>query len=152
MRQMEDAGVSAIVMYSLFEEQIVQDSLAFNYFMERGTESFAEALDYFPQLDRYNVSPDEYLEQIRKNKESVKIPIIGSLNGVSNSGWIKYAKMMEQAGADALELNTYFIPANPELTAGELETHYVELVKAVCDSVQSRCSKLSPFHGLAEQS
>jgi len=146
VRQMEDAGVSAIVMYSLFEEQIVQDSLAFNYFMERGTESFAEALDYFPQLDRYNVSPDEYLEQIRKNKEAVKIPIIGSLNGVSNSGWIKYAKMMEEAGADALELNTYFIPANSELSAGELETHYVDLVKAVCDSVQIPVAvKLSPF-------
>ena len=146
VRQMEDAGVSAIVMYSLFEEQIVQDSLAFNYFMERGTESFAEALDYFPQLDRYNVSPDEYLEQIRKNKEAVQIPIIGSLNGVSNSGWIKYAKMMEEAGADALELNTYFIPANPDLTGSDLEKHYVDLVKAVCDSVQVPVAvKLSPF-------
>ena len=144
--QMEDAGISAVVMYSLFEEQIVHDSLAFNYFMERGTESFAEALTYYPQLDRYNVGPEEYLEQIRKNKETVEIPVIGSLNGVSNSGWIKYAKMMEQAGADALELNTYFIPTNPELSASELEKHYIELVKAVCDSVQIPVAvKLSPF-------
>jgi dihydroorotate dehydrogenase (fumarate) len=80
---MEDAGISAVVMYSLFEEQITHDSLAFNYFMERGTERFAESLDYFPDLERYNVGPDQYLSQIQKNKEAVDIPIIGSLNGVS---------------------------------------------------------------------
>lgn len=146
VRKMEDTGISAVVMYSLFEEQIVHDSLAFNYFMERGTESFAEALDYFPDLDRYNVGPEEYLEQIRKNKETVDIPIIGSLNGVSNSGWIEYAQKIEQAGADALELNTYYIPTNPDLTAGELEKNYVELVKAVTGSVQIPVAvKLSPF-------
>ena len=146
VRQMEDAGISAIVMYSLFEEQIVQDSLAFNYFMERGTESFAEALTYFPDPDQYPVGPDNYLDEIRKNKETVDIPVIASLNGVSNSGWIKYAKMMEQAGADALELNTYYIPTNPELTAGELEINLVELVKAVCKSVSIPVAvKLSPF-------
>ncbi len=91
----------------------MHDSLAFDYFMERGTEQFAEALDYFPELDRYNVSPDNYLEQIRKNKEAVSIPVIGSLNGVSNSGWVEYAADIEQAGADALELNTYYIPPTP---------------------------------------
>jgi dihydroorotate dehydrogenase (fumarate) len=146
VRQMEDAGVSAIVMYSLFEEQIVQDSLAFNYFMERGTESFAEALTYFPDPDQYPVGPDNYLDEIRKNKETVDIPVIASLNGVSNSGWIKYAKMMEEAGADALELNTYYIPTNPELTAGELEKNLIELVKTVCKNVSIPVAvKLSPF-------
>ena len=146
VKQMEDAGVSAVVMYSLFEEQIVHDSLAFNYFMERGTDQFAEALDYFPDLDRYNVGPEEYLEQIRKNKETVGIPIIGSLNGVSNSGWIEYAQKIEAAGADALELNTYYIPTNPELSASELEANYVSLVKAICNNVKIPVVvKLSPF-------
>lgn len=147
VRQMEDAGVSAVVMFSLFEEQIVQDSLAFNYFMERGTESFAEALSYFPDPDQYAVGPENYLEQIRKNKEAVELPIIASLNGVSNSGWIKYARMMEEAGADALELNTYYIPTNPELTSGDLEKNLVELVKAVCANVEIPVAvKLSPFY------
>ena len=146
VRQMEDSGVSAVVMYSLFEEQIVHDSLAFNYFMERGTDTFAEALDYFPDLERYNVGPEEYLEQIQKNKKAVDIPIIGSLNGVSNSGWIEYARKMEQAGADALELNTYFIPTDPALSASELEKNFTALVKAVTESVQIPVAvKLSPF-------
>jgi len=146
VKRMEDAGVSAVVMYSLFEEQITHDSLAFNYFMERGTEQFAEALDYFPDLDRYNVGPDQYLERIRRNKEATEIHIIGSLNGVSNSGWIDYAKKIEQAGADALELNTYYIPTNPELTADQLEDNYIELVKTVCNSVKIPVAvKLSPF-------
>lgn len=146
VREMEDSGISAVVMYSLFEEQIVHDSLAFNYFMERGTERFAESLDYFPNLDRYNVGPDQYLEQIRKNKESVDIPVMASLNGVSNSGWIEYAQKMEQAGADALELNTYYLVTNPELTASQIDDHYVELVKAVCGNVSIPVAvKLSPF-------
>jgi dihydroorotate dehydrogenase (fumarate) len=143
---MEDAGISAVVMYSLFEEQITHDSLAFNYFMERGTERFAESLDYFPDLERYNVGPDQYLTQIQKNKEAVDIPIIGSLNGVSNTGWIEYAQKMEQAGADALELNTYYIPTNPDIEACQMEDNYYELVKAVCDNTEIPVSvKLSPF-------
>ena len=146
VKKMEDMGVSAVVMYSLFEEQITHDSLAFNYYMERGTERFAESLDYFPNLDQYNVGPDKYLEQIRKNKEAVDIPVIGSLNGVSNTGWIEYAKKMAQAGADALELNTYYIPTNPDIEACQLEDNHFELVKAVCDNVDIPVSvKLSPF-------
>jgi dihydroorotate dehydrogenase (fumarate) len=146
VKKMEDAGVSAVVMYSLFEEQITHDSLAFNYYMERGTDRFAESLDYFPNLERYNVGPDEYLEQIHKNKEAVDIPIIGSLNGVSNTGWIKYAKEMEQAGADALELNTYYVSTNPDIEACQVEDNYFDLVKAVCDNVDIPVSvKLSPF-------
>ncbi|MFN2152415.1 MAG: dihydroorotate dehydrogenase-like protein [Anaerolineales bacterium] len=146
VKRMEDAGISAVVMYSLFEEQITHDSLAFNYFMERGTDRFAESLDYFPDLERYNVGPEEYLEKIRVNKEAVDIPVIGSLNGISNTGWIQYAQKMEEAGADALELNTYYIPTNPNLTASEMESHYVELVKAVCGAVEIPVAvKLSPF-------
>jgi len=146
VKRMEDAGIGAVVMYSLFEEQISHDSLAFNYFMERGTERYAESLDYFPDLDQYNVGPDQYLEKIRRNKEAVDIPIIGSLNGVSNTGWAEYAQKIEQAGADALELNTYFIPTNPELTAGQLEDNYAELVKTVCNNVDIPVAvKLSPF-------
>jgi len=146
VKRMEDAGISAVVMYSLFEEQITHDSLAFNYYMERGTDRFAESLDYFPDLDRYNVGPDEYLAQIRKNKEAVDIPVIASLNGVSNSGWIEYAQKIEEAGADALELNTYYIPANPSITAKQVEDNYIDLVYAVCANVDIPVSvKLSPF-------
>ena len=146
VKQMEEAGISAVVMYSLFEEQLVHDSLAFDYFMERGTDRFAESLDYFPDLDRYNVGPDGYLEQIRKNKEAVSIPVIGSLNGVSNSGWVEYAAEIEQAGADALELNTYYIPTNPNMTAADLEQNYVDLVKAVKSNIKIPVAvKLSPF-------
>ena len=146
VRKMEDAGISAVVMYSLFEEQIMHDSLAFNYYMERGTDRFAESLDYFPDLERYNVGPDQYLEQIRKNKEAVDIPVIGSLNGVSNSGWIEYAQKMAEAGADALELNTYYIPTNMDLSAQQVEENYVELVRAVSESVEIPVAvKLSPF-------
>ena len=146
VRKMEDAGISAVVMYSLFEEQITHDSLAFNYYMEHGTERYAESLSYFPDLDRYNVGPDEYLEKIRQYKEAVDIPIIASLNGVSNSGWVDYAQKMAQAGADALELNTYYIPASPEITASEVEDNTVELVRAVYEHVDVPVSvKLSPF-------
>jgi dihydroorotate dehydrogenase (fumarate) len=147
VKRMEDAGVSAVVMYSLFEEQITHDSLAFNYYMERGTDRFPESLDYFPNLDKYNVGPDQYLEKIRKNKEAVDIPVIGSLNGVSNTGWVEYAKKMEQAGADALELNTYYIPTNPDIEACQMEDNTFELVKAVCDNVAIPVSvKLSPYY------
>jgi dihydroorotate dehydrogenase (fumarate) len=146
VKQMEDAGISAVVMYSLFEEQIVHDSLAFNYYMEQGTERFAESLDYFPDLDKYNVGPDQYLEQIQKNKDAVDIPIIASLNGVSNTGWIEYAQKMESAGADALELNTYYIPADLDLTGKQIEDNHVELVRSVSESVDIPVSvKLSPF-------
>jgi len=146
VRRLEDAGVSAVVMYSLFEEQIVHDSKAFNYYMTRGTDRFAESLDYFPDLERYNVGPDQYLRLIQKHKEAVDIPIIASLNGISSGGWIDYAKKMEEAGADALELNTYFIPTDLDISSAELEANYVQLVKEVSDSISIPVSvKLSPF-------
>jgi dihydroorotate dehydrogenase (fumarate) len=147
VKRMEDAGISAVVMYSLFEEQIIHDSKAFNYFMTRGTDRFAESLDYFPDMEKFNVGPDQYLELIRKHKAAVDIPVIGSLNGVTTGGWIEYAQKMEEAGADALELNNYYIPTNPKLSASELEDNLVQLVKDVTESVEVPVSvKLSPFY------
>jgi dihydroorotate dehydrogenase (fumarate) len=105
VRRMEDSGVSAVVMYSLFEEQILRESLQLDHFLNYGTESFAEALTYFPNMGRYTLAPDIYIETLHRIKQSVSIPVIGSLNGVSTGGWIDYARKIEQAGADALELN-----------------------------------------------
>ena len=100
VRQLEDAGISAVVMYSLFEEQIQNEARALDHYLTQGSESFAEALSYFPDLDTYNAGPDEYLNLIRELKSSVDIPVIGSLNGISEGGWIDYAKMIAQAGAE----------------------------------------------------
>jgi len=146
IRRLEDAGVSAVVMYSLFEEQIVHESLALDHYLTRGSDSFAEALTYFPDLGRYNVGPEGYLELIRKAKESVSIPIIGSLNGVSSGGWIEYARLIQEAGADALELNLYYLPTDPALTAAELEANYVGLVADIHKQIRIPLAvKLSPF-------
>jgi dihydroorotate dehydrogenase (fumarate) len=145
-RKLEDAGASAVVMYSLFEEQIVQESLALDHFLNRGTDTYAESLTYFPDLQHYNVGPEEYLEMIRKAKAAVNIPIIGSLNGVSTGGWIDYAKRIEQAGADALELNVYYLATDINLTSQELEQNYVDLVKDVRSQIKIPLAvKLSPF-------
>lgn len=135
IRQLEDAGVAAVVMYSLFEEQIEQESHALHHYLEYGTHSYAEALDYFPQPDQFNVGPQEYLELLRKAKEATKIPIMGSLNGVSSGGWIEYAKLMEEAGADALELNLYYLPTDPTLTGLEVEEMYLDVVRDVSQSI-----------------
>ena len=108
IKQMEDAGLGAVVLYSLFEEEIIHDSLALDFFLTRGTESFAEAITYFPELGAYNTGPENYLKLISRAKEAVKIPVIGSLNGISTGGWIKYAKMIEEAGADALGIEFIF--------------------------------------------
>ncbi len=146
IRSLEDAGASAVVMYSLFEEQIVQESLALDYFLSRGTDTYAEALTYFPDLQHYNVGPEGYLNLIHKAKQAVNIPIIGSLNGVSTGGWIDYAKKIEQAGADALELNVYYIPTDFNLTGQELEQTYIDLVKDVRANIHIPLAiKLSPF-------
>lgn len=146
IRRLEEAGASAVVMYSLFEEQITHESLALDHFLNRGTESFAEALSYFPDLENYNIGPEEYLNLIRRAKEAVSIPIIGSLNGVSAGGWVEYARKMEEAGADALELNMYYIPTDTDITAQELEQNYVDLVAEVCSRVKIPVAvKLSPF-------
>jgi dihydroorotate dehydrogenase (fumarate) len=145
IKKLEDAGASAVVMYSLFEEQITHESLALDHYLSRGTESFAEALTYFPDLDHYNVGPEDYLELISKAKKSVSIPVIGSLNGVSAGGWLSYAKKIEQAGADALELNVYYISTDPALGASELEENYIDLVKSVRNEISIPLAlKLSP--------
>lgn len=146
IKKMEDAGISAVVLYSLFEEEIIHDSLQLDYFLERGTESFPEALTYFPDLDTYNFGKDKYLERIRQAKESVNIPIIASLNGISSSGWTVYAKQIEQAGADALELNLYFVAADPKIDAQQLESNYLQIVKEVRKEIDIPLAiKLSPF-------
>jgi len=135
IRQMEDAGASAVVLPSLFEEQITIESHHLDRYLSHGTESFAESLTYFPDMVDYNLGPDGYLEHIRRAKFVVDIPIIGSLNGSSTGGWISYAKKIEEAGADALELNTYYIPTDPELTGAQVEQMYLDLVRDVKASV-----------------
>lgn len=147
VRRLEDAGASAVVMYSLFEEQIIHESRALDYFLNRGTESFAEAMTYFPDLGNYNVGPEAYLELIQKLKAAVSIPVIASLNGVSTGGWVDYAKKMESAGADALELNIYFVPTDPDIPAQDLEQAYVDLVADVRKQIHIPLAvKLSPFY------
>jgi dihydroorotate dehydrogenase (fumarate) len=145
IKKLEDAGASAIVMYSLFEEQIAFEAAELDHFLTRGTEQFAEALTYFPEEEDYNLGPEEYLEHIRKAKDATDIPIIASLNGVSKGGWIDYAKKMQDAGADALELNIYFVATNPEQPGQEIEQLYREIAKAVKSEVSIPVSmKLSP--------
>lgn len=146
VKKMEDAGIAAVVMYSLFEEQIDHESKALHYFLERGTYSTPEAQTYFPDLDHYNVGPEEYLALIEKIKSSVGIPVIGSLNGISGGGWVEYAKKIEQAGADALELNMYYIPTDVDLTAKDLEKTTLDLVKAIRKQIHIPLAvKLSPY-------
>lgn len=146
IRRMEDAGAAALVMYSLFEEQIEGESHLLDHYLNYGADSFAEALDYFPEMERYNVGPDAYLNLIRKAKAAVDIPIIGSLNGVSTGGWIEYAKHIEEAGADALELNLYSIPTDPHQTSSEVEQMDLDVVKAVTQSVSIPVAvKVGPF-------
>ncbi len=131
VRRLEEAGLGAVVMYSLFEEQIIQSSLELDRMLSHGAESFAEALSYLPEHGAYAVGPDRYLEQVAALKRAVSIPVIGSLNGVSAGGWVRYARLIQEAGADALELNIYFVPVDTTLTSVELEDVYIELVKAV---------------------
>ena len=146
VKKMEDAGISAVVMYSLFEEQIVHESKALDFFLNHGSESYAEALSYFPKMESYNVGPEEYLNLISKIKKSVSIPVIGSLNGVSTGGWVDYARRIEQAGADALELNIYFVPTDPDISAVDLEQEHVDLVSDIRKQVSIPLAvKLSPF-------
>ena len=115
LRQMEDAGAGAVVLHSLFEEQINAETERLDHYLTRGTDSYAEALSYFPQVSEYHTGPEEYLEHLRKAKKALAIPVIASLNGVSSGGWVAYARDIEQAGADALEINVYFVPTDPDL-------------------------------------
>ena len=144
--RLEDAGASAIVLHSLFEEQIQVESGELDRFLTETAESYGEASSYFPEMTSYNFGPEPYLNHIRKAKESVDVPVIGSLNGVSTGGWIRYAQLMEQAGADALELNIYYMPTDLEMTAQKVEEMYFDLVSHVKASVRVPVSvKLGPF-------
>ena len=129
IRRLEDAGAAAVVLHSLFEEQIIKESNLLDHYLNYGTESSWEALTLFPEQKSYNIGPEAYLEHIRKVKAAVKIPVIASLNGVSTGGWIKYAQKMEQAGADALELNMYYLAADPSQTSAEVEQMYLDLLR-----------------------
>ncbi len=146
VRRLEDAGAAAVVMYSLFEEQITHESQELDHYLERGTHSYAESLSYFPDLGSYNLGPEPYLEHLHRVKRAVDIPVIGSLNGISSGGWVQYAQRIEQAGADALELNIYYLPTDPNLSGSELEEQYVKLVREVRATVKIPIAlKLSPF-------
>ena len=146
IRRLEDAGAGAVVMYSLFEEQIAFDSLLVDHYLRSGTNSYAESLSYFPEMDDYNTGPDEYMNLIRRAKEAVNIPIIGSLNGVSPGGWTSYAQLIVEAGVDALELNVYYVPTNVDLTGEEVENMYLDMLRQVKASVTIPIAmKLSPF-------
>ena len=147
VRRLEDAGASAIVMHSLFEEQIAREQVAAFVHTEAHEQSFAEALSYFPASDAFALGPDEYLDQLRKIKQAVSVPVIGSLNGYTLGGWLDYARLMEQAGADALELNVYQLATDPEVSAAAMEDRAVEMVGAVRRAVGVPVAvKLSPFY------
>jgi dihydroorotate dehydrogenase (fumarate) len=145
-KKLEDAGIAAIVMYSLFEEQIIHESLELDHFLNRGTESFPEALSYLPDGGMYGVSPEKYLNQVAGLKKALNIPVIGSLNGVSKGGWTSYARKIQEAGADALELNLYYIPTDLDMTSNDIEDAQVELVAEVKSSIKIPLAvKISPF-------
>lgn len=146
VQKMEEAGIAAVVMYSLFEEQIIHESLELDHYLTRGTETFAEALTYLPDIGKYSIGPETYVEKLNQLKRGVSIPVIGSLNGVSTGGWIEYAQKIESAGADALELNLYYLPTDPDLTSDDLEDNYVQLVRDIREQVSIPIAvKLSPF-------
>ena len=146
IREMEDAGAAAITMYSLFEEQIDAQALALHHFLDHGSESFAEALSYFPREKEFNLGPEGYLELIRQAKEAVDVPVIGSLNGVTTGGWVGYAKKIEQAGADALELNVYLLPTRTDLDGSSVEQVYLDVLREVKASINIPVAmKVGPF-------
>ena len=144
--RLEDAGASAVVLYSLFEEQLRLEEADLDYHLAAGTESFAESLTYFPQASEFHTGPEGYLNHIRKAKAASRIPIIASLNGSTMGGWTKFASEIEQAGADALECNVYYIPTDPNLTAADVEKTYLDILRAVKAAVKIPVAiKLSPF-------
>ena len=146
IKRMEDLGAGAVTLHSLFEEQIEFEAEALSHFLEHGAESYAEALSYFPAVHEYRREPDDYLEHIRKAKETVEIPVIASLNGISTGGWTSFARRFEEAGADAIELNIYFIPTNFGLMSYDIEDLYVKLLQEVKKHVTIPVAmKLSPY-------
>lgn len=147
VRRLEDAGASAIVMHSLFEEQLERERVGAERHMEAHGDSFAEAMSYFPLPDEYAMGPDRYLEQIRKIREAVAVPVIASLNGVTPEGWLGYARSMQEAGAAAIELNVYYIPTDPQESSEHVEWRVVEAARMVKEAVSVPVAvKLSPFY------
>lgn len=145
-KQLEEAGISAIVMYSLFEEQIIHESLELDHYLTRGSNANAESLSYFPESETYSLGPDKYLDQVTALKKNLSIPVIGSLNGVSSGGWTRYARLIQDAGADALELNLYYVTTDPSLTSQDLESAQVGLVAEVSSAIKIPLAvKLSPY-------
>jgi len=146
VRRLEDAGASAVVLYSLFEEQLQQESFELEHHLTEGTNSFAEAASFFPQPDEFRTGPEGYLNHIRKAKDAASVPIIASLNGATLGGWVKYAKQIEQAGADAIECNIYFIPTNLDTAGSDVEKTYIDILREVKTTVHIPVAvKLSPF-------
>ncbi len=147
VRRLEDAGASAIVMHSLFEEQIAREQVATFIHTESHGQSFAEALTYFPSPESFKLGPEEYLEHLRRVKQAVSVPVVGSLNGYSMGGWLEYAKLIEQAGADALELNVFMLGSNPNESGAQIELRSVQMVQAVRKTVRIPVAvKLSPYY------
>jgi dihydroorotate dehydrogenase (fumarate) len=147
VRRLEDAGAAAVVMPSLFEEQIAMEQAAARDHVDAYAESSAEAMSYFPRPEAYRLGPDDYLSQLGRVKAAVKVPVIASLNGVTKGGWLSYAKQMQQAGADALELNIYHLPTDPAVTSHEVEDKAIEMVEEIKKSITIPVAvKLSPFY------
>ncbi len=146
IKHAEDAGASAVVMFSIFEEQLRQEAAVLENALSAGTDSFAESLSYFPRSDDFSVKPDAYLKLVERASTECDIPVIGSLNGITNEGWINYAKSIEQAGARGLELNIYWIATDPGMTAADVEQRYLDIIRAVKSAVKIPVAlKLSPF-------
>ena len=147
VKRLEDAGAAAIVLRSLFEEQITREQMAEYVNLDSHAESFAEAASYFPSPHAFALGPFQYFEQLRRTKEAVGIPVMGSLNGATPGGWIEYARLMEQAGADALELNLYRVATDPDTTGPDIERQAIETVREVKKAVRIPVAvKLSPFY------
>ena len=145
-RKLEEAGISAIVMYSLFEEQIIHESLELDHYLTRNTDSYSEAMSYLPDVGMYSLMPEKYLKQVAALKNTLKIPVIGSLNGVSKGGWTRYARRIQEAGADALELNLYYMVTDPELKSEDVESAQVDLVAEIKSAITIPLAvKLSPY-------
>jgi len=146
IKRLEDSGAAAVVMFSLFEEQIRREAAAVEHFTELGTESFAESLSYFPEIPEFKIGPDRYLDLVRRAREAVNVPVIASLNGTTREGWVDYAKLLQQAGASALELNVYFVAADLEMTGRDVEDRYVDVLRAVKAEVSIPVAiKVGPF-------
>jgi dihydroorotate dehydrogenase (fumarate) len=146
IKRLEDAGAGAVVLHSLFEEQLLREKFELHHHLEYGTESFAEALTYFPEPDEFHVGPELYLDHIQQAKQAVQIPIIASLNGFSSGGWVEYAKLIQDAGADAIELNIYYVPTDFNMSGAQVEQNYIDTLREVKAEVSIPVTvKLSPF-------